>query len=184
MAAATTRPTETDGRLVGTGRASDGGYGGASPGLGIKKTMTSLQGTCEEFLSECEAGHLETQALKQVCSRFNSPPETEAMREAVANVSRSQKGQRAPASTTAAARVLLRLQQAWSKTLQPSSTEAVGFLEGDSIRSCWARASAEASGTESAATCRCIQGRLANVCQSTPAGARVSRGGRVSHWSA
>jgi hypothetical protein len=111
------------------------------PGLCIKKTMTSLQSSSEEFLAECEACHLETLAMSAAESRYRIPGETAAMQAAA---SRSQAARRVPVPTSAtasAAELLLRLQKAWSRPLQPCATHAVGFLAAGSIRSCWAWAS-------------------------------------------
>jgi hypothetical protein len=107
------------------------------PGLCIKKTMTSLHCSADEFLAECEACHVETAALG-LASRFDIPGETPTMVAAAEVASRALAGRRPDQATLDAASAIVRLQKAWARALEPSTNYAVGLLESGQLRCCWA----------------------------------------------
>ena len=133
------------------------------PGLCIKKTMASLHCAAEEFLAECEACHVETAALGHAF-RFDVPVETPSMVAAAEVASRALAGRRPEQAVLDAASLILRVQKAWRRALEPSTRYAVGLLEAGRVRCCWAADSAALRGRSVRQGARDLTDKLADAC--------------------
>jgi hypothetical protein len=141
------------------------GPGRLSSGLCIKKTMATMASrhcAAEEFLAECEACHVETTALGNAF-RFDVPVETPSMVAAAEVASRALAGRRPEQAVLDAASLILRVQKAWRRALEPSTRYAVGLLEAGQVLCCWAAGSAALRGRSVRQGARDLTDKLADA---------------------